>query len=112
MEIFNENKEEKAIFISGALLFKTGFDKLNLTAWFLYDPWAKSGFKFLNKRLIYISRLFFISIKIEVALGLVVILHIILAMVPLLQPCIIIAVCFKFFLEDYCNVCINLTYCN
>lgn len=50
--------------------------------------------------------------KIEVALGLVVILHIILAMVPLLQPCIIIAVCFKFFLEDYYSVCITLTYCN
>ena len=30
--------------------------------------------------------------KIEVALGLVVILHIILAMVPLLQPCIIIVI--------------------
>ena len=28
LEIFNENKKEKVVFISGALLFKTGFDKL------------------------------------------------------------------------------------
>ena len=28
LNIFKENKKEKAIFVSGALLFKTGFDKL------------------------------------------------------------------------------------
>ncbi len=28
LEIFEQNKEEKAVFVSGALLFKSGFDKL------------------------------------------------------------------------------------